>query len=263
MPRRNLSFHREVATPGISASTQVIFCDFDGPIVDVSERYYRTYRQGLLAICSLAERKSALQPGLTPLSKEQFWRMKQSRIADIEIAVRSGIPIEWFERYMQQVEEIVNHPRLLRWDRLQPSAQAAMKHIKQADMRLVLVTLRQPRQVNTFLRSQGLTHLVDEVYGADDKKAAHRNRVTQKSELLARAIAQQKAQGYATEDSWMVGDTEADVIAAKTLGLPSAALSCGVRSADYLKALEPTGLYSELLSAAQSVVKETRRLQAA
>ena len=32
---------------------QVVFCDFDGPIVDVSERYYQTYRQGLQAIASL------------------------------------------------------------------------------------------------------------------------------------------------------------------------------------------------------------------
>ena len=29
---------------------QVVFCDFDGPIVDVSERYYQTYRKGLQAI---------------------------------------------------------------------------------------------------------------------------------------------------------------------------------------------------------------------
>ena len=69
--------------------------------------------------------------------------------------------------------------------------------------------------------------------------------------------------GYSTKDSWMVGDTEADVIAAKKMGLPSAALFCGVRSEDYLKALEPTGLYSELLSAARSVTAETRRLQVA
>ena len=115
-----------MATPDSTISAQVIFCDFDGPIVDVSERYYRTYRQGLLAIRSLAESASALKLALTPLSKEQFWQMKQSRVADVEIAARSGVPAEWFERYMQQVEEIVNHPRLLRWDRLQPSAQAAL-----------------------------------------------------------------------------------------------------------------------------------------
>ncbi|MEL7052629.1 MAG: HAD hydrolase-like protein, partial [Cyanobacteria bacterium J06588_5] len=133
---------------------------------------------------------------------------------------------------------------------------------KRANMRTVLVTLRQPRQVAAFLQSQGLTHLVDDIYGASSVKAAYQNRVVHKCELLAEAIAQQTNQGYTTQNSWMVGDTEADVIAAKQMGLPSAALSCGVRSADYLKALKPTSLHDGLLSAAQTVVNN-QQLQAA
>ena len=86
--------------------------------------------------------------------------------------------------------------------------------------------------------------------------------LTGDNQQTAEAIAQQTNQGYTTQNSWMVGDTEADVIAAKQMGLPSAALSCGVRSADYLKALEPTSLHDGLLSAAQTVVNN-QQLQAA
>lgn len=231
-----------------------MFCDFDGPIVDVSERYYQTYRKGLQAISIICQEEHNIMLTMTPLTKDQFWLKKQNRVADIEIALCSGVPTEWFEQYMRQVEQIVNHSSLLRWDRIQPAAEAALRHFKQANMRLVLVTLRQPGQVNAFLRDQGLTHLVDEVYGASSESAAYKNRVEHKRELLTEAMKQQQSKGYSTSQSWMVGDTEADVLAAKEVGLPSAALSCGVRSADYLRSLQPTEVYSELLTAAQAVV---------
>ncbi len=234
-----------------SISRPVVFCDFDGPIVDVSERYYQTYRMGLLAI----EQQYQLGSALQPLSKAQFWQMKQNRTADIEIAVRSGLPIALFDPFMQQVERIVNHPSLLRWDQIQPSAQAALEHFRQSGVRLVLVTLRHPRQVQDFLQVQDLAHLVDEVYGAWDVRAAHANRVAQKHELLAEAIAQQQAQGHLTQNSWMVGDTEADVLAGQSAGLSTAAIACGARSADYLQQLAPTKIYSGLLAAAHDVVR--------
>ena len=233
---------------------QVVFCDFDGPIVDVSERYYRTYREGLRAIASICQEEHNIDLDITPLTKDQFWLRKQNKIADSEIASCSGVPAKWFGRYMQQVERIVNHSDLLCWDRIQPAAVEALVHFKQANMRLVLVTLRQPGQVNQFLRDQGLTHLVDEVYGASGESAAYKNRVEHKRELLTEAMKQQQSKGYSLTQSWMVGDTEADVLAAKEVGLPSAALSCGVRSADYLRSLNPTEVYSELLTAAQAVV---------
>lgn len=240
----------------------VIFCDFDGPIVDVSERYYQTYRNGLTAIEQQYLHESGVQLYLQPLSKQRFWDMKQNRVADIEIATRSGLPEDLFPTFMQQVERIVNHPSLLRWDSIQPTARAAMEHVRQCGFRLVLVTLRHPRQVENFLQSQGLAHLVDEVYGAADVNAAHANRVEQKCELLERAIAQQEDQGHFTQDSWMIGDTEADIIAGQTFGLSTAALSCGVRSENYLQRLAPSRLYDSLLGAARNVI-DTAVLQVA
>lgn len=252
----------------IAASTrkttpqQVVFCDFDGPIVDVSERYYQTYRQGLKAIAQQIQYESGKQLHLQPLTKQRFWDMKQNRVADIEIATRSGLPETLFPTFMQHVQKIVNHPSLLMWDTIQPTAREALEYFDQRDFRVVLVTLRHPRQVNDFLNAQGLTHLVAEVFGAADINAAHANRVEQKCELLDRAIAQQKAQGHYTTHSWMIGDTEADVIAGQTFGLATAALSCGVRSQNYLKRLAPVRLHCSLLQAAREVVN-TAALQVA
>ncbi|MEL6779911.1 MAG: HAD family hydrolase [Cyanobacteria bacterium J06597_16] len=229
----------------------VLFCDFDGPIVDVSERYYQTYRKGLLAIAQIHHKTGGQALELDPLSKTQFWNMKQNRVADLEIAMRSGLPEALFAPFMQQVTRMVNHPSLLRWDSLQPSAENALRHLQQCNVRLVLVTLRHPRQVQDFLQAKGLEHLVDDVFGVADVTAAYVNRVQQKCELLSEAIAQQKSQGHFTQDSWMVGDTEADVLAGQAMGLSTAALSCGVRSSEYLKKLSPSKAYHCLLPAAR------------
>lgn len=257
MPERNFSLRVTTSSEAPSSRQrtheQVVFCDFDGPIVDVSERYYQTYRKGLLAIEKHAIDQFGRALALNPLSKSQFWHMKQNRVADSEIAMRSGLPADLFETFMQQVQRIVNHPSLLDWDCLQPTALSALRHFKSCGVKVVLVTLRHPRQVNTFLAENELTHFVDEIYGAFDINAAHANRVEQKRSLLSEAIAQQNAQGYITHESWMVGDTEADIIAGRELGLDTAALSCGVRSEGYLQKLNPSKVYGCLMSAAQDL----------
>ena len=244
------------------AAQQVVFCDFDGPIVDVSERYYQTYRQGLTAIKQEVWHESGEALNLQPLSKRRFWDMKQNRVADIEIATRSGLPESLFPAFMQDVIRLVNHPSLLLWDKVQPTAREALEHLQQCNFRVAIVTLRHPRQVNDFLHAQGLAHLISEVYGAEDINAAHANRVEQKCELLERAIAQQSSQGHYTTNSWMIGDTEADIIAGQTFNLSTVALSCGVRSQNYLRRLSPNKLHCSLLQAAHEVIN-TEALQVA
>ncbi|MFN5981328.1 MAG: HAD family hydrolase, partial [Pseudanabaena sp.] len=48
-----------------------IFTDFDGPIMDVSERYYQVYLYCLKKIC-LPEQI------VKTLSKSEFWELKRS-----------------------------------------------------------------------------------------------------------------------------------------------------------------------------------------
>ncbi|MEM1251325.1 MAG: HAD hydrolase-like protein [Cyanobacteria bacterium P01_H01_bin.21] len=233
-------------------SRQVLFCDFDGPIVDVSERYYRTYRLGLSTLQASHQERHSESLILQPLSKKQFWCMKRNRVADTEIAIRSGVPEGLIETLLQQVKRIVNHPHLLQWDTLQPGADAAIHQLKRMDLRLVLVTLRHPRQVQAFLQANDLSQHIDEIFGASDINAAHLNRAEQKVALLERAIATQNSQGYQTHPTCMIGDTEADIIAGQRAGIATVALTSGIRSQEYLKRYQPTSIEPNLLKAVQS-----------
>ncbi|MEO0540469.1 MAG: HAD hydrolase-like protein [Cyanobacteria bacterium P01_A01_bin.105] len=239
----------------------VLFCDFDGPIVNVADRYYHTYRLGLRILRTVINDSQSKALALTPLSQAQFWHMKQNRVCDRTIAAHSGIPTDCIDPFLQQVGRIVNHPHLLRWDRLQLGADAALAQLQRSGLRLVLVTLRHPRQVQSFLQAHDLSQYIDQIFGASDPNAAHANRAEQKVSLLQQAIAAQQALDYDTTHAWMVGDTEADIIAGQTAGLSTMALTCGVRSQTYLQQFDPTQMQANLLAAVSQVHRH--HLQAA
>ena len=231
-----------------SPASLTVFCDFDGPIIDVSGRYYQTYQLGLVDVQALYQAQGIKLP-ITILPKEQFWSMKQNRVPDQEIATQSGLRGTQIEHFLQRVSHIVNQPTLLCQDRLQPSVRWALTLLHSQGVRLVLVTLRCQEQAIQVLKSYGLLHLFCDIWGTQDQQAAYRNLAEQKTELLALA-----AERTTSKTAWMIGDTEADVIAGQRIGIPTIALTCGIRSSTYLEKFEPTRTHSDLLSAAHFLI---------
>lgn len=234
-----------------------VFCDFDGPIMDVSNRYYTTYKLGLSSTQALYQAQGNPLP-IQPMSKQQFWQMKQDRVPDVEIAMRSGLQGQQIDFFLERVLEIVNQPGLLRQDRLQPGVSWALALLHSQGMRLVLVTLRCQLQATQILRNYGLTRLFSGIYGTGDRNAAYQNQAFVKQQLLELAIADQYPVSIDPTSAWMVGDTEADLIAAQALSIPSVALTCGIRSQLYLKQFQPTHIAHDLLGAAHYLLSEAK-----
>ncbi|NES22714.1 MAG: HAD family hydrolase [Symploca sp. SIO3E6] len=230
-----------------------VFCDFDGPIVDVSRRYYTTYQLALAATQAFYQAQGITLP-INSLSKQQFWEMKRSRIPDVDIASNSGLHQEQIDFFLSRVVEIVNHPTVLHQDKLQLGVNWALSLLHSRCVRLVLVTLRSQSQATQILRNHGLTRLFGGIYGTSDRHAAYRNYTNLKKQLLQQAMAEQLPSSEPTGSAWMVGDTEADIVAAQALSLPTIALTCGIRSFSYLQQFEPTYIYTDLLTAAQHLL---------
>ncbi|WP_204153300.1 HAD family hydrolase [Leptolyngbya sp. CCY15150] len=230
-----------------------LFCDFDGPIMDVSERYYHTYCSGLAD--TQHHYQSLGQPlQLAPLSQEQFWRMKQDRTPDTEIAMRSGLEPSQVSWFLKRVKQIVNQDTLLAQDRLQAGVIWALHLLHSHGARLVLVTLRQRDQVKQILNQHHLNHLFAAVWGAGDRDAAYNNHAQHKADLLRQAIAHSLQGGYSANRAYMIGDTEADIIAGQTHGISTFAVTCGIRSRSYLEQFEPTHIHSDLLTIAHQLL---------
>jgi phosphoglycolate phosphatase len=234
-------------------SNATLFCDFDGPIVDVSERYYNTYQLALAELQSFY-RTAGISLQVRILSKEQFWKMKQERTPDVEIAMRSGLQGKQIDHFLKQVTRIVNQPSLLHQDQLQPGVGWALALLHAQGVRLVLVTLRCQAQATQMLQDYGLEHLFSEIWGAQDSHAAYSNQSDHKTQLLEKAIASLSWENHCPTRAWMLGDTEADVIAGKAMSLSTIAVTCGIRSHNYLQKLQPTRIHSDLLSAVHHLV---------
>jgi phosphoglycolate phosphatase len=245
--------------PGFSRNFSkpiTVFCDFDGPIVDVSDRYYSTYH---LALTDTAEFYSELlasasnQNQLTVLTKAQFWQMKQERIPDREIAFQSGLDSERTDFFIQRVMEIVNSADLLDQDKIQPGVTWALGLLRAQGCRLILVTLRDQDEATRILEQHGLRELFNGIYGTGNSQAAYQNYSQLKTKLLAKAMREHQVTP-ANSDSWMIGDTEADLLAGIAMEIPTIALTCGIRSEQKLTPFKPTLIKDDLLCAAHHLV---------
>jgi len=243
-----------------SVAPLTVFCDFDGPIVDVSKRYYTTYKLALAETYSAYQAQGIALP-IQQLEPQQFWGMKQDRVADEEIALRSGLQGEQFDVFLARVLEIVNQPLLLHLDKLQPGVRWALARLHSQGIRLVLVTLRCQEQATQILRNYGLTRLFSGIYGTYDDQAAYRNNIELKQQRLTQALSEQVGSSLQPESAWMIGDTEADLLAAQAVSIPTVALTCGIRSYRYLQQFQPTHTCSDLLTAADYILDEMKFYQ--
>jgi len=228
------------------ASPVTVLCDFDGPLVDVSERYYRTYQLSLVDTQAAYEAEGITLP-VQELTKQQFWQMKQERVADTEIALRSGLRSRQIEKFLENVHQRVNQPALLQQDQLQPGVRWALALLHARGVNLAVVTLRCQTQAQQVLRDYGLDQLFTVIRGAPDELAAYPNYTEAKKQLLAEVLANCS---HPPSQTWLVGDTEADVLAGQAQGISTIALTCGIRSVTYLKQLQPTRIHCDLRSAA-------------
>ncbi len=232
-----------------------VFCDFDGPIIDVSDRYYGTYRMSLSKIEQRYEKRGRSLP-ISPLTKDQFWSLKQHRVSDVEIALRSGLPKDVIDSFLSCVKSLVNHTDLLHKDRLQPNVLWALDYLHSKGIPLVLVTLRCQKQVEEILRANNLLHLFSNIYGTKDEGAAYINAAEWKTSLLKKAWHRHLCQYGRPLQSWMIGDTEADVLAGQAVGIPTIAVTSGIRSESYLSRFEPTQTCPDVFSAVRYLLHE-------
>ena len=229
-----------------------VFCDFDGPLVDVSDRYYGTYKAALRHT-QLTYRQHGHTLPIRLLSKDQFWQMKRQRVSDIHIAQESGLQEEQITFFLGYVQEIVNSTDLLHLDRMQKGVNWSLGLLHSYGARLVLVTLREEQQVHRMLDCYGLKRLFSGIYGSDDRHTAYANNIDVKTALLKEAIAEQ---GELSDDWLMVGDTEADIVAAQRQHIPAIALTCGIRNEAYLRTYCPDLICDDLLSTAHLLLDQ-------
>jgi phosphoglycolate phosphatase-like HAD superfamily hydrolase len=226
-----------------------IFTDFDGPIVDVSERYYRVYEYCL-------EKTRHPQQEVHLLPKQEFWLLKRDAVPEKQIGIISGLNAEQATAFASLRKNTVHTQPYFELDTLAPGAVEALSRIKQLDIDLAVMTMRRVRELNFAFEQHNLSRIFpeDRCYCLSNDYVKTRD-VDDKPLLMQRAISLLPP----ATDTWMIGDTEADIAAAKKHGIKVIAVECGIRSRTQLESFQPDLIVKDL-NAAVDVVFESYEL---
>ncbi len=224
-----------------------LITDFDGPIIDVSERYYRVYH-----FC-LAQSRRDDQP-LQPLSKAEFWKLKRSRTPEKQIGALSGLEPDQAQAFAKLRYQTVHTRPYFDYDSLAPGAVTALEKVQQAGIDLAVMTMRRTKELDYAFKHHDLGRFFpeDRCYCLKDDYVKSRD-TEDKPILMKRAIDELPT----TKHVWIVGDTEADIISAKLHGVKAIGVLCGIRDRAQLERHDPDFIATDLSEAVEVVLQGT------
>ena len=216
-----------------------LITDFDGPIIDVSQRYYQVYQECL---------ESSRNPNqaVKQLTKEEFWQLKRSRVPEKQIGMMSGLDEAQAQAFAQLRRQTVHTPPYFEYDNLAPGAVAALEKVQQAGVDLAVMTMRRMRELDYAFERHDLGRFFpkDRCYCLSNDYVKTRD-IDDKPLLMERALVELPP----ASDTWMIGDTEADIITAKKHGVKVIGVLSGIRDRASLEAYQPNWIVKDLSEA--------------
>ena len=199
--------------------SETFFFDLDGPILDVSTKYYQIYVDIVKEL------------GGTPISKESYWHNKRNKVPELKNLIASDLHPDTLSYYQITRKERIETNAYLTYDKVWPEL---LLYIPNSPLRgkLTLVTFRKiPRTLKKELCDLGISSWFKDVLSTNGD-VNHRDRHEGKVNLIR--------DHYKSDlNGFFIGDTETDIRAGKALGLKSIAVTFGIRNADILMREEP------------------------
>lgn len=220
-----------------------IITDFDGPIMDLSDRYYHVYQ---LCLARVREPNQSIRI----LTKAEFWTYKRAKISEQQVGIESGLTAAQAEIFKQIRDRTAHQLEYLSLDRVIQGAIPALEQIQTSGNELVVMTLRRTCELNVAFEQYGLDRFfpLDRRYClADDYQK--QGDIKDKTKLMAQALSELKPE----PNTLMIGDTETDLIAAQTHGIRVIGVLSGIRDLDRLKQYQPDRIVVDLAAAVDYV----------
>lgn len=228
-----------------------LITDFDGPIADVSVRYYTVYNRCLDQVA---------RPGqfLNRLSYDEFWACKRARVPEWQIGMRTGLDEPQARAFAKMRGLTVHSEPFLHHDQTIPGAIEALERIRDAGFDLVVMTMRRTRELNEALDRCHLGH-----FFAPDRRYCLSNDHVKIGDTKDKPILMQRAlrELPPAEQTWMVGDTEADIIAAQTGQIPAIGVLSGIRDRQQLQKYNPDFILNDLSESVNFILESVGHAQ--
>jgi phosphoglycolate phosphatase-like HAD superfamily hydrolase len=221
-----------------------IITDFDGPIMDLTDRYYHVYQLCLAEVCEPNQ-------SIRLLTKAEFWTYKRAKISEQEIGIKSGLTADQSAIFKQIRDRSAHQLPHLSLDRIVPGAIAALEQIQASGVELIVMTLRRTCELNAAFNQFDLARFfpADCRYCLGDEYQKQGD-IKDKTQLMAQALSELKPE----PNTWMIGDTETDIIAAQTHHLPVIGVLSGIRDLDRLTQYQPDKIVANLTAAVELIL---------
>jgi len=196
-----------------------VYIDLDGTILDISEKYYRIYYENITLF------------GRKPLPKDEYWKLKRNGEKEEQIVMKSGISIDRTICYNDLFSEKIEKMEYLNYDKVFSGAAQTLKTLREKGNKVILVTLRKlPINLHKELKFLSLDPLFNEIL-----IGSHR----EKKLWIHKAKLIKNSACFSQRKSLIVGDTEVDILAGKTLGIKTVVVLNGMRNRALLLAKKP------------------------
>jgi len=198
----------------ITKITLKIFFDLDGPILDVSKRYYRVFRD----VC----------PDNVAINKKDFWKLKQNKTSWKVIFKKAKVDIKE-DKFKKLWMDRIETKDYLGLDVLQPKAKRVLFNLSKK-YPLFLLSLRQSK-TNLYWQVDkiGISKYFKKIIYCKHKKEFP---WSVKAELIRKYLSKD-------ELALVVGDSEVDIKAAKLSKVRSIGITSGIRSPKLLAKEKP------------------------
>ncbi len=226
-----------------------IITDFDGPIMDVSERYYQVY-----LLCLDRTKKPGQE--IQTLSKAEFWAYKRSKTPEITIGTQSGLTEDQAVQFSQLRKGLVHQLVYMKYDRIIPTAIEALTQIQQQGVDLVVMTMRRDRELDYAFTQASLAPF----FPSNRRYNLSNDYIKTKDELDKPLLMSRAVQDLPVADqTWMIGDTEADIAAAKSQNIPVIGVLSGIRDRPTLEKFQPDSIVANLQEAINLILSQPIR----
>ena len=227
-----------------------IITDFDGPLMDVSDRYYCVYLD-----CLQQTKLPAHQ--IKQLSKAEFWQLKRARVPEVKIGLISGLDQEQALKFAQRRRNIVHSLPYLIHDRVIFGVVETLEKLQKLDIDLVVMTMRREKELAAAFEKYNLAR-----FFKSDRRYCLPNNYNKKTDTEDKLALMEKALSELppAADIWMIGDTEADIVAAKTHGVKVIGVLSGIRDFERLEYYQPNFIVNNFSEAANLVIAKVSSL---
>lgn len=198
----------------VTFSNKIAF-DFDGTLVDVARRDWCVYTTLL---------DGRLGQAFEPLGFKPYWELRRNK-ALLRDVLPEGYDIV---RYVAERNKLIERRVFLELDTLFPNVKETLEKLSTRFELWLVTTRKDDFELAGQLYDKGIYHLFDD--------------------RIVLTPANKREAFETISPAFVVGDTELDIIPAKELGIPTIALTTGIRSADQINTFKPDWVFDDISS---------------